>query len=158
MSLRIGQGWDLHRLVPGRELWLGGLSIPSGLGEDGHSDGDVLLHAITDALLGAAALGDIGGHFPPSDPSWKGASSKIFVQRALALLGEAGYRIANLDATIVLEKPKLAQHIGAMRVSVAHILGLSLSQVSIKAKTSEGQNAVGRGEAIEAMAVVLVEG
>ncbi len=158
MSLRIGQGWDLHRLAPGRELWLGGLAIPSDLGEDGHSDGDVLLHAITDALLGAAALGDIGGHFPPSDPAWKGASSRIFVQRALALLGEAGYRIANLDATIVLERPRLAQHIGAMRASVAHMLGVSLAQVSIKAKTSEGQNAAGRGEAIEAMAVVLVEG
>ncbi len=158
MSLRIGQGWDLHRLVPGRELWLGGICIPSALGEDGHSDGDVLLHAITDAILGAAALGDIGGHFPPSDPSWKGAPSRLFVQRALGLLGGEGYRIANLDATIVLEEPKLAPHIGAMRASVAHMLGLSLAQVSIKAKTSEGQNAAGRGEAIEAMAIVLVEG
>lgn len=157
MSCRVGQGWDLHRLAEGRALVLGGVRVPSDRGELGHSDGDVLLHAVTDALLGAIAAGDIGRHFPPSDPQWKDAPSSVFASHAARLVREAGWRIANLDATIVLEKPKLATHIDAIRLSVAAILGVDAALVSVKAKTSEGVNAAGAGDAIEAQAVVLLE-
>jgi 2-C-methyl-D-erythritol 2,4-cyclodiphosphate synthase len=157
MNLRIGQGWDIHRLGPGRALVLGGVNIPSPLGEIGHSDGDVLLHAIVDALLGAVAAGDIGRHFPPSDPQWKDAHSRQFIERAVQILAEAGWRIVNVDSTVILEQPKLALYIDAMRASIAAMLGLPVDAVSVKAKTHEGVDASGRSEAIEAQAVILVE-
>lgn len=157
MSLRVGQGWDLHRLAPGRILCIGGVDVPSELGELGHSDGDVLFHAVVDALLGSIAAGDIGRHFPPSDPRWKDARSRIFVEKAVALLGEAGWRLVNVDATVVLERPRLAPLIDDIRASLAQVLGVPVSAVSVKAKTHEGLGAVGRLEAIEAQAVVLVE-
>ncbi|MFH2114871.1 MAG: 2-C-methyl-D-erythritol 2,4-cyclodiphosphate synthase [Spirochaetota bacterium] len=156
-QMRIGQGWDSHRLMAGRALMLGGIAVPSELGEDGHSDGDVLLHALTDAILGAGALGDIGRHFPPSDTRWKDADSSIFLVGAISLLETAGWRPVNLDATILLERPRLAPHIDAIRQKIAALAGMDLDDVSVKAKTREGLDAVGRGEAIEAMAVVLVE-
>ncbi len=153
---RIGQGWDRHRLVPGRPLVLGGVAVPSDLGEDGHSDGDALLHAIVDAVLGACALGDIGTHFPPSDPRWKDAPSRLFLERAVALAREAGWAIGNLDATVVLESPRLGPHMAAMRASIAEIAGLSVDRVSVKAKTGERVDATGRREAVEAQAAVLM--
>ena len=157
MSLRVGQGWDLHRLVPGRPLVLGGVVIPSDRGEDGHSDGDVLLHALTDAVLGAAALGDIGRHFPPTDPRWKGEPSRTFLAAAVSLAAVGGWRPVNVDSTIVLEAPRLAPHVDAIRASIASYAGLPLDAVSVKAKTKEGVDAAGRGEAVEAYAVVLME-
>lgn len=154
---RIGFGNDVHRLVPGRKLIIGGVRIPFDKGPAGHSDGDVLCHAVCDALLGAAALGDIGRHFPDSSPQWHNASSLLFLRHARRLLAEAGFRIVNIDATIGLERPKLAPHIAAMRGKTARALGISTSQVSVKAKTGEGIGTVGRGEAICADAVVLLE-
>ncbi len=157
MSLRIGQGYDIHRLATGRALMIGGIDVPSERGELGHSDGDALFHAVVDALLGSIAAGDIGRHFPPSDPRWKDARSRIFVERAVALLAESGWRVVNLDATVVLERPRLAPLIDDIRRSVAQALGVDASAVSIKAKTHEGVDATGRLEAIEAQAIVLVE-
>mgnify|MGYP000867943607 CR=1 FL=1 len=157
MNIRIGQGWDRHRLVPGRALMLGGVRIASELGEDGHSDGDVLVHAIVDALLGALALGDIGRHFPPSDSRWKDAPSRIFLERAVGLVRERGYGIVNLDATVMLERPRLAPHIDSIRASIAALCGLPLDAVSVKAKTGEGVDAVGRSEAVEASASALLQ-
>ena len=136
LAFRIGQGWDLHRLVPGRRLMLGGIEVPSELGEDAHSDGDVLLHAIIDALLGAAALGDIGTHFPPSDARWKDADSRDLARRAAALVRLSGWEIGNLDCTVVLERPRLGPHRDAIRDSIAACLGVDLASVSFKAKTS----------------------
>jgi 2-C-methyl-D-erythritol 2,4-cyclodiphosphate synthase len=136
---------------------LGGIAVPSDLGEDGHSDGDVLLHALTDAILGAGALGDIGRHFPPSDERWKDADSSIFLVGAISLLETAGWRPVNIDATILLEKPRLAPHIDVIRQKIAALAGMDTDDISVKAKTREGLDAVGRGEAVEAMAVVLVE-
>jgi 2-C-methyl-D-erythritol 4-phosphate cytidylyltransferase / 2-C-methyl-D-erythritol 2,4-cyclodiphosphate synthase len=155
-AFRIGQGWDLHRLVPGRRLMLGGVEVPSELGEDAHSDGDVLLHAIIDALLGAAALGDIGAHFPPSDPRWKDADSRDLARRTAALVREAGWEIGNLDCTAVLERPRLAPYRDAIRDSVAACLGVGRGAVSFKAKTSEGVDAAGEGRAVEAQAIALL--
>ncbi|OHD19845.1 MAG: 2-C-methyl-D-erythritol 2,4-cyclodiphosphate synthase [Spirochaetes bacterium GWB1_59_5] len=157
MNVRVGQGWDLHRLVSGRPLMLGGVSIPSELGELGHSDGDVLFHALVDALLGSIGAGDIGRHFPPSDQRWKDEPSRFFAECAATILAESGWRIINVDSTVVLERPKLAPHIDAIRASIAGALGLSMDAVSVKAKTHEGVDAAGRLEAIEAHAVVLVE-
>ena len=157
MSLRVGQGWDLHRLGPGRPLMLGGVAVPSELGELGHSDGDALFHAIVDAMLGAVAVGDIGRHFPPSDPRWKDAPSRLFVERAAEILAGSGWRVVNVDATVVLERPRLAPLADDIRASVADALGLSVGAVSVKAKTREGLGDVGRSEAIEAQAIVLVE-
>lgn len=157
MSIRVGQGWDLHRLVTGRPLMLGGVAVPSDLGELGHSDGDVLFHAVVDAMLGSIGAGDIGRHFPPSDQCWKGAPSRVFAERAAVILAESGWRIVNVDSTIVLERPKLALYIDAIRASIAGALGLPVDAVSVKAKTHEGVDAAGRLEAIEAQAVVLVE-
>lgn len=157
MTYRVGQGWDIHRLVPGRALVLGGVEIASELGELGHSDGDVLYHAIVDAMLGAMAAGDIGRHFPPSDRSWKDAPSQVFARKALALLAAAGWRLVNVDTTVILERPRLAPHIDTIRASLAEVLGLPLDSVSVKAKTHEGVGAVGRLEAVEAQAIVLVE-
>jgi 2-C-methyl-D-erythritol 4-phosphate cytidylyltransferase/2-C-methyl-D-erythritol 2,4-cyclodiphosphate synthase len=153
---RIGQGWDLHKLIPGRRLVLGGIEVPSDKGEEAHSDGDVLLHAVIDALFGAAALGDIGTHFPPSDARWKDADSRELARRAAALLGAAGWEIGNLDCTVVLEAPKLGPYKEAMRESIASCLGVSPSSVSVKAKTKEGVDATGEGRAVEASAVVLL--
>ncbi|MCX7024246.1 MAG: 2-C-methyl-D-erythritol 2,4-cyclodiphosphate synthase [Spirochaetes bacterium] len=152
---RVGQGWDVHRLVPGRLLMLGGVIVPFGLGEDGHSDGDVLFHAVTDALLGAAALGDIGTHFPPDDPRWKDADSGGLFRTALGLSLAAGWEPANIDCTVILERPKLRPHVEAIRAGIAAAAGMPVSSVSVKAKTCEGLGPVGEGRAIEAHAVVL---
>lgn len=157
MIFRVGQGWDVHRLAPGRALMLGGVEVPSDLGEVGHSDGDVLFHAVVDAMLGAVAAGDIGRHFPPSDPRWKDAPSRIFVERAVEILAEAGWRVVNVDSTVVLERPRLAPLVDDVRASMADALGLPVGAVSVKAKTHEGVGPVGRMEAIEAQATVLVE-
>jgi 2-C-methyl-D-erythritol 2,4-cyclodiphosphate synthase len=154
---RIGFGNDLHRLATGRKLVLGGVRIPFEKGPVGHSDGDALSHAICDALLGAAALGDIGRHFPDTSPRWRNASSLAFLRYIRELLQEAGYEIVNLDATIGLERPKLAPYIPKMREKVARALGIRVEQVSVKAKTGEGQDAVGRGEALRADATALIE-
>jgi 2-C-methyl-D-erythritol 4-phosphate cytidylyltransferase/2-C-methyl-D-erythritol 2,4-cyclodiphosphate synthase len=154
--LRIGTGYDLHRLVDGRPLVVGGVPIPAERGALGHSDADVVCHAITDAVLGAASLGDIGLHFPDTDLRWKDASSLDLLARAAALVAAAGFTIANVDVTVVLERPKLRPHIDAMRQAIAGGLGADASCVSIKAKTNEGVDAVGRGEAIAAHAVVLL--
>ena len=152
--MRIGLGKDVHRLVEGRSLILGGVVIPSSFGEDGHSDGDVLLHAITDAILGAAAMGDIGQHFPDDSPLTKDAFSSSFLKNVQLMTGA---RIINIDSTITLEKPKLAEHIPAIRKSIADILEININQVSVKAKTAESLGPIGEGKAIKAEAVVLIE-
>ena len=153
---RTGVGNDLHRLAAGRKLVLGGVAIPYEKGPVGHSDGDALSHAVCDALLGAAALGDIGQHFPDTSPVWRNAPSLVFVRHVSELLKQAGYSIVNVDATVGLERPKLAPHIPDMRKKLAAALGIRLGQVSVKAKTGEGLGAVGRGEAIRADAVALI--
>lgn len=155
-SNRIGIGYDIHRLVEGRKLVLGGVEIPFEKGLLGHSDSDVLSHAICDALLGAAALGDIGAHFPDTDPRWAGASSLDFLAHAVELITERGYSIANVDATVITEQPKLRPHIQAMRESLASVLRIDVNQVSVKAKTNEGLESIGRGEAMAAQAVALL--
>lgn len=155
-SNRIGIGYDIHRLVEGRKLILGGVEIPFEKGLLGHSDSDVLTHAICDALLGAAALGDIGAHFPDTDPRWAGASSLEFLSRAVELITERGYSIANIDATVITEQPKLRPHIQAMRESLASVLRIDVNQVSVKAKTNEGLESIGRGEAMAAQALALL--
>jgi 2-C-methyl-D-erythritol 2,4-cyclodiphosphate synthase len=155
--VRAGIGNDLHRLADGRKLILGGLRIPFEKGPVGHSDGDVLAHAVCDALLGAARLGDIGRHFPNTSPQWKNASSLLFLRHVRQLLDATGCSIVNIDATIGLERPKLAPHIARMEKKVAAALGLKPDQVSVKAKSGEGLDAVGRGEAIRADAVALIQ-
>lgn len=155
-GVRIGIGYDIHRLVEGRKLVLGGVEIPFDKGLLGHSDSDVLTHAICDALLGAAALGDIGTHFPDTDPRWAGASSLEFLATVIELIAARGYQIGNVDATVLAERPKLKPHIQVIRERLASVLGLDLDQVSLKAKTSEGLESVGRGEAIAAQAVALL--
>ena len=155
MSFRVGQGYDLHRLVEGRPLILGGVKIDYEKGLLGHSDADALLHAITDALLGAAGLGDIGRHFPDTDPAYKGIDSKILLSEAVALVVKAGWVIANVDATVIAQAPKLAPHMDKIRQSVAQAIGIDLHRVNIKAKTKEGCDAVGQKEAIEVHAIVL---
>ena len=154
---RVGIGNDLHRLAEGRKLIVGGVHIPFGKGPVGHSDGDVLAHAVCDALLGAAHLGDIGRHFPNTAPQWKNASSTLFLRYVRQLLEAAGYSIINIDATVGLERPKLAPHITSMEKKVAAALALKPGQVSVKAKSGEGLDAVGRGEAIRADAVALIQ-
>jgi len=154
---RVGIGNDLHRLAAGRKLILGGVRIPFDQGPVGHSDGDVLAHAICDALLGAARLGDIGRHFPNTSARWKNASSLLFLRHVRQLLDAAGYGIVNIDATVGLERPKLAPHISVMEKKVAAALALKPGQVSVKAKSGEGLDAVGRGEAIRADAVALIQ-
>jgi 2-C-methyl-D-erythritol 2,4-cyclodiphosphate synthase len=153
---RVGIGNDIHRLVEGRKLILGGVEIPHERGLLGHSDGDSLTHAITDALLGAAALGDIGSHFSDRDPRWAGADSFVFLRHVRGLLEERGFEIANVDATILAERPKMAPHISEMKVRLAEAMKTSESQINIKAKTNEGLDAIGRGEAIAAQAVALI--
>ena len=155
--MRIGIGYDIHALIEGRPLILGGVKIPFEKGLKGHSDGDALLHAISDALLGACALGDIGRHFPDTDPEYKGADSSKLLARVCELIGEKGFGVVNVDANIVAQRPKLAPHIDAMRKRVASILGMSVEDISVKARTNEALDAVGRGEAIAVHAVVLLE-
>ena len=157
MTMRVGIGEDIHRIDEARTLVLGGIIIEEGPGLAGHSDADILLHAITDAVLGAAALGDIGHYFPPSDPRFAHADSADFLRKAIALAREDGWQIANIDSTIRAEKPKLAPYIAHMRERIAEICALEISAVSVKAKTSEQLDAVGRGEAMFATAVVLLE-
>jgi 2-C-methyl-D-erythritol 2,4-cyclodiphosphate synthase len=156
-SARSGIGYDLHRLVEGRKLILGGFEVPFEKGPAGHSDGDVLSHAICDALLGAAGLGDIGTHFPDTDPKWKGASSLVFLRRISELLRARHLHIAHIDAIIVAEKPKLGPHFPAMRAALAEALGIKPEQINLKAKTNEGVDAIGRGEAIAAQAIATLE-
>ena len=153
---RIGEGWDVHALVPGRKLIIGGVEIPHTLGLLGHSDADVLLHAITDALVGAAALGDIGTHFPDTDARFKGADSTVLLAEAARRVRAKGWQIANIDTTVIAQAPKLAPHIAAMRAAIARTLGLELGQVNVKAKTAEKLGPVGQGLSIEARAAVLL--
>lgn len=153
---RTGLGWDVHRTLPDKPLIIGGLTIPSEFGLEGHSDADVLLHAVTDALLGAAALGDIGMHFPDTDPKWKGVGSMLFLQHAHRLVQDAGYRVANVDSTVILEKPKLKDFREAMRESLAQGLSLKLDRVSVKFKTAEKIGPVGEGRSVEAQALVTI--
>lgn len=156
LSIRIGQGWDTHRTEAGRPLILGGIEIPSEFGLAGHSDADVLFHSVTDALLGALGLGDIGMHFPDSDPEWKGANSLQFLQHAVKLACDAGYRIGNVDSTIVLERPKLKDYRDRIRESLAAAVGLPADQVNVKFKTAEKVGPVGEGRSCEAQAAVLL--
>jgi 2-C-methyl-D-erythritol 2,4-cyclodiphosphate synthase len=153
---RIGEGWDVHQLVAGRRLVLGGIEIPHTTGLLGHSDADVLLHAITDALLGAAALGDIGRHFPDTDPQFRGADSGVLLAEAARRVRAAGWQVGNVDSTIVAQAPKLAPHIPAMCARIAQLLELDASQVNVKAKTAEKLGPVGEGRAMEARAAVLL--
>ena len=155
-SFRIGEGWDTHAVVPGRKLIIGGVHIPFDKGLLGHSDADVLLHAITDALLGAAALGDIGRHFPDTDARFKGADSIVLLQEAAKRVRAAGYEIGNIDSTVIAQAPKLAAHIPAMCERIAAALGLAVNQVNVKAKTAEKMGPVGEGLSIEARAVALL--
>jgi 2-C-methyl-D-erythritol 2,4-cyclodiphosphate synthase len=153
---RIGQGWDTHRLEIGRPLILGGVTIPSNFGLAGHSDADVLFHAVTDALLGALALGDIGMHFPDSAPEWKGADSEKFLRHAVELVAKEGYALANVDSTIILERPKLKDFRAAIRDNLARVLGLPAGCVGVKFKTAEKVGPVGEGRSCEAQAAVLL--
>ena len=156
MAERVGTGYDLHRLVEGRPLVLGGIEIPSPRGALGHSDADVVCHAATDAILGAASLGDIGGHFPDSDPRWKDASSLDLLRQAVAMVHKTGFRVVNLDVVVILETPKIAPHLLKIRTQLARVLEILVERVSVKGKTNEGVDAVGRGEAIAAHAVALL--
>ena len=155
--MRIGHGYDIHRLVAGRPLVLGGVVVPSDVGLAGHSDADVLTHAVIDALLGAAALGDIGAHFPDTDEAWRGADSLDLLRTVVERLGAAGFRISNVDATVVLERPKLRDHIDTMRAGLAAAMSVDVGRVSVKATTGEGMGFVGTGEGAAAHAVALVE-
>jgi 2-C-methyl-D-erythritol 2,4-cyclodiphosphate synthase len=155
-SFRIGQGYDCHALVPGRKLIIGGVTIPHATGLLGHSDADVLLHAITDAILGAAGLGDIGRHFPDTDAQFAGADSRILLREAVHRVAEAGYKIGNIDATIIAQAPKMAPHIAEMVTNIASDLDIYTSQVNIKAKTNEKLGYLGREEGIAAEAVTLI--
>jgi len=157
LPLRIGEGWDTHQLVAGRPLVLGGVTIPHTHGLQGHSDADALLHAITDALLGAAGLGDIGQHFPDTDERFRGADSVTLLQAAAERVRDAGYRVINIDSTIVAQAPKMAPHIGAMRSRIAAALALAEDAVNVKAKTAEKMGPVGEGRAIETRAVCLLQ-
>ena len=153
---RVGEGWDTHALVAGRKLMLGGVEIPHTHGLDGHSDADALCHAITDALFGAAALGDIGHHFPDSDAQYRGADSLALLSEAARRVTGAGWQIGNVDSTVIAQQPKLAPHVAAMRQRLAGALGVALDQVSVKAKTAEGMGPVGRLESMEARAVCML--
>lgn len=156
ISPRIGQGWDVHRIATGRPLILGGVTIPSEFGLQGHSDADVLAHAITDAILGAIAAGDIGMHFPDTDPRWKGCDSLQFLRHACDLAIQAGFQIVNVDSTVILERPKLKDFRLAIRESLARAMGVDVTLVSVKFKTAEGMGPVGEGRSAEAQAVVLL--
>jgi 2-C-methyl-D-erythritol 2,4-cyclodiphosphate synthase len=156
MNIRIGEGWDVHALVPGRKLILGGVEIPHAAGLLGHSDADVLLHAITDAVLGAAGLGDIGRHFPDTDAQFKGADSSVLLAEAMRRVRAQGWELVNVDSTIVAQAPKLAPYMAAINASVAKALGVQAEQVNVKAKTAEKLGPVGMGQSIEARAVALL--
>lgn len=156
MDIRIGLGWDNHRLAEGRALILGGVRVPCEFGFDAHSDGDILLHAVTDALLGALALGDIGMHFPDTDPRWKDCDSSVFVRHAASLVRQRGYRIGNVDATVILQRPKLGDLRAAIRANLAALLELDPAQVSVKFKTAEKVGPVGEGKSAEAQAAVML--
>jgi len=155
---RSGIGYDLHRLAAGRKLMIGGIEVPFDKGSVGHSDGDVLAHALCDALLGAASLGDIGTHFPDTDPKWKGAASLLFLEHTRKLLDERKLRISHLDAVVICERPKLGPHFPAMRAALAKSLGIAEAQINLKAKTKEGTGEIGRGEAIAAHTIATLEG
>jgi len=154
--IRMGLGWDVHRIATGRPLILGGVTVPAEFGLEGHSDADVLAHAITDALLGAAALGDIGMHFPDSDPRWKGCDSLVFLRHAHDLVRGKGYEIVNLDSTVILERPKLKDYRQPIREKLAEALGLDVDRVSLKFKTAEKVGPVGEGRSAEAQALVTL--
>jgi 2-C-methyl-D-erythritol 2,4-cyclodiphosphate synthase len=156
VTVRIGEGWDIHALAPGRKLVIGGVHIPFERGLMGHSDADVLLHAITDALLGAAGLGDIGGMFPDTDAQFKGADSLVLLAQAAKRVRERGFAIGNIDSTVIAQAPRLAPHVGAMRERIASALDLQPDRVNVKAKTAEKLGPVGQGLAIEARAIVLL--
>jgi 2-C-methyl-D-erythritol 2,4-cyclodiphosphate synthase len=156
MNFRIGQGYDVHALVPGRPLIIGGVTVPYDRGLLGHSDADVLLHAVTDALFGAAGLGDIGRHFPDTDKRFAGANSRVLLRECGARVKAAGFQIVNVDSTVIAQAPKLAPYIEAMRVNIAEDLALPLASVNVKAKTNEKLGYLGRGEGIEAQAIVLL--
>ena len=156
LDFRIGQGWDVHRIVSGRPLILGGVVVPSDFGLEGHSDADILSHAIADALLGALALGDIGMHFPDTDPRWKDGDSLLFLRHARELVAAQGYRVENVDSTVILERPKLKDHRAAIRGKLAETLRLDADRVSVKFKTAERLGPVGEGLSAEAQAVVLI--
>ena len=155
-NIRVGEGWDVHQLVAGRKLVLGGVEVPHTTGLLGHSDADVLLHAITDALLGGAGLGDIGRHFPDTDPQFRGADSAVLLAEAARRVRAAGWEIGNVDSTVIAQAPKLAPYLEAMRNGIALALDLAPSQVNVKAKTAERMGPVGEGAAIEARAIVLL--
>ncbi|HVO97817.1 MAG TPA: 2-C-methyl-D-erythritol 2,4-cyclodiphosphate synthase [Bryobacteraceae bacterium] len=155
--MRVGQGWDVHRLATGRALILGGVTVPSEFGLEGHSDADILSHAITDALLGALALGDIGMHFPDTDPQWKGGDSKQFLAFAAWMARDKGYEIVNVDATVILERPKLKDYRLPIRESLAQTMGTDVTCVSVKFKTAERVGPVGEGKSAEAQAIVLLD-
>ena len=155
-SIRIGEGWDTHALVPGRKLIIGGVNVPHNTGLLGHSDADVLVHAIIDALLGAAGLGDIGSHFSDTDAKFKGADSIMLLVETARLVTERGYKIGNIDSTVIAQAPKLASHIPAMCQRIADALGLDASRVNVKAKTAEKLGSVGQGLSMEARAVVIL--
>ncbi len=155
--MRIGHGYDVHRTDPTREMFIGGVKIDCGFGLLGHSDADVLLHAIMDALLGAAALGDIGKHFPDTDPAYKGADSLVLTRHVAALIAEKGYRVVNVDSTVIAQRPKLAPHISHMREKIADALGIDIDDVNVKATTEEKLGFTGSGEGIAAHAVCLIE-
>lgn len=157
MRIRVGYGFDVHRLVEGRELWLGGIRLEHSLGLLGHSDADVLIHAICDAILGAANMRDIGYHFPDTDPKYKGADSKLLLAETLRIVGEKGYRLGNVDATVCAERPKLKAHIPEMQACLARVMGVDPDDISIKATTTERLGFTGREEGISAHAVVLLE-
>lgn len=155
-GLRIGQGWDVHALVPGRGLRIGGVEIEHRVGALGHSDADVLLHAITDALLGAAALGDIGSHFPDTDPRWRGADSAVLLREVAQRVRAAGWQVANVDSTVIAQAPRLAPFVARMAAGIASAIGIDAGRVSVKAKTGERLGFVGRAEGIAAQAIVLL--
>ena len=156
--MRIGFGYDVHRFAEGRDLWLGGIKIPYHKGLLGHSDADVVIHAICDALLGAAALGDIGTHFPDTDPKYKGIDSKILLTEIMSLIAKKGFTIQNIDTTIALQAPKIAPYIEMMRSTLSNLLNLDIGQISVKATTTEKLGFEGREEGVSAYAVVLIEG
>jgi 2-C-methyl-D-erythritol 2,4-cyclodiphosphate synthase len=154
--MRIGIGYDIHRFGPGRTLVLGGVALPGETGLAGHSDADVVLHALIDALLGAAALGDIGTHFPADAAEWKDADSSLLLEKTLVLVRDAAYAVENVDITVIAEKPRLGPHVAALRARIAELMGVSEAAVSVKATTNEGVGEIGRGEAIAAVSVALL--
>ena len=157
MTVRVGVGYDVHRLAAGNVFMLGGVPIDYPLGPVAHSDGDTLIHAVIDALLGAAALGDIGSHFPDSDPQWRGSAGVVLLEQTCRMIENNGYTVGNVDATIVLERPKLASYVPKMRQTLADTMKIEVDRVSVKAKTNEGLDAAGRGQAVAVYAVALLE-